>query len=171
MNSFTGFSNLEGNNETWLDCACNGLSYIWITITVMFFSINFGRHVSSHLPRTTFRPLAKPYRIIIVTFSLLCWLALILGFTLTSYTDWRTGRRFCLTLLIAPPATWIRWWAGSRINPISPSYIRLGTFGCNMLSTSIAGVMFLLQRLEPFGPGLGLLECQALQSVQDGFCG
>lgn len=171
LNSFVGFSNLEGTSDNWLSCACDGLSYIWITVTVVFFSINFGRHLSGHLPRLRLGPLPQTYRYIFSVIGLLGWLVALLIFILRDNTYWRVGRRVTWALVLAPIGTWIRWWAGSRINPISPPYIKFGTFGCNMASTSIAGVMYLLQRISPLGPGLGEWPCQALQGVQDGFCG
>lgn len=171
LNSFVGFSNLDGTNSGWLACACDGLSYIFITITVVFFSINFGRHLSGHLPRLKLGPLPQIYRYIFSVIGVLFWLAALLIFLLTDYSDWRVGRRVTWALVLSPIGTWIRWWAGSRLNPLSPPYIKLGTFGCNMTSTTIAGVTYLLQRIVPLGPGLGLWPCQALQGVQDGFCG
>ena len=150
-----------------------GLSHLFVTITSTWFSLHFGRHIGDHLPdiRRKVKPLPSLYRNLFCVFALLCWLAALLIFLLTSELTFRSGRRIALALTLAPPAAIIRWWLSWKLNRISPSWIRWGTWISNMSSTSIAATMTLLQVVTPLSSTLSLFQCQTLQAVQDGFCG
>lgn len=75
-----------------------------------------------------------------------------------------------LSLLISPPATWIRWWLSAYFNPKSPAWIKLGTYACNVTSASILSTALLLQYTLPSAKDI-LIQCQGLQAIQDGFSG
>ena len=46
-----------------------------------------------------------------------------------------------------------------------------GTLLANASATALVSLAFLLQRVQPLGSGLSLVRCQALQGIEDGFCG
>ena len=141
-----------------------------VTLAVAFFSMHFGAHLHSHFP---FRPIRHAMTIqtkrILSAICLLLWLAVLLTFVLSPYS-WRTGRRVSLSLVIAPPATWLRWWLAAYLNPRSPQWIKWGTWGSNMLSTCVLSTAVLLQYTLPTAKA-SLIQCQALQALQDGFSG
>jgi CrcB protein len=132
--------------------------------------MHFGAHLHSHFP---FRPIRHAMTIqtkrILSAICLLLWLAVLLTFVLSPYS-WRTGRRVSLSLVIAPPATWLRWWLAAYLNPRSPQWIKWGTWGSNMLSTCVLSTAVLLQYTLPTAKA-SLIQCQALQALQDGFSG
>lgn len=150
--------------------ATDFISQVLVTLAVAFFSMHFGAHLHSHFPfRPTRHAIHRRTQWILSAVSLLLWLTVLLTFVLSPY-DWRTGRRVSLSLVVAPPATWIRWWLAAYLNPRSPEWIKWGTFASNMLSTSILATSVLLQFTLPTAKSI-LLQCQALQSLQDGFSG
>lgn len=101
--------------------------------------------------------------------SLLLWLVTLLTFIL-SPASWRTGRRVSLSLVLGPPATWLRWWLAASLNPRSPPWVKWGTVAANMLSTLLLATAVLLQYVLP-SAHRSLMQCQGLQALQDGFCG
>lgn len=89
------------------------------------------------------------------------WLATVL---ITYYEPkWRGIVGF--SLIFSPPATWFRFYL-SKLNPKHPKF-PIGTFLANQIGTAILATSIALQ----YSGGRSLLSCQALQGIDDGFCG
>ena len=92
-------------------------------------------------------------------------------------TNWaqETWRgRVLFSLVFAPLGCILRFYASIRLNGLISSF-PLGTFTVNIAGTAILGICWDLQH-SPLGVadgsiGGGLVGCQVLQGVQDGFCG
>jgi len=75
--------------------------------------------------------------------------------------------------VFAPIGCLLRFYASLKLNSLVPSF-PLGTFAVNMLGTAIEGMCYDIQhvRVGVMGRvGGGMVGCQILQGVQDGFCG
>ncbi|GJN92870.1 hypothetical protein Rhopal_005910-T1 [Rhodotorula paludigena] len=78
-------------------------------------------------------------------------------------SSWRERATFAI--VVAPPATLLRYFLSKRLNPLSKRF-PIGTYTANSLAVLVFAVMALLAR-NPRSP----LGCAALRGVQDGFCG
>jgi fluoride ion exporter CrcB/FEX len=80
-----------------------------------------------------------------------------------------------LACLFAPLGCLLRFFVSLRLNGISP-YFPLGTFTVNIFGTAVLGMAYDLEHV-PLGQGYnsgvggGLVGCQVLQGIADGFCG
>jgi len=84
-------------------------------------------------------------------------------------------RRVTFAIVLAPPGAILRWYL-SRYNshPISKRYsLPLGTLAANLLATAVICAAFTGSRAGsvPRSFSGGLTGCEALQGLQDGFCG
>ena len=84
-------------------------------------------------------------------------------------------RHVTFSLVLAPPGTILRWYL-SRLNtwPVSKRLsLPLGTLVANLLATTIICAAFTASRAgsTPRSYAGGLTGCQALQGLQNGFCG
>jgi fluoride ion exporter CrcB/FEX len=78
-----------------------------------------------------------------------------------------------LALVFAPLGCLLRFYVSMKLNPLVPAF-PLGTFAVNMFGTAVEGMCFDLQHagLGAAGKvGGGIVGCQVLQGVMDGFCG
>lgn len=171
--------------------ATAGLTIIIQTIAFSLFSLALGfrlasifslRAPSSFSFSTSTTSLLA---LLLYAFTFLVYLGLLLSLLLTTTKSFRVGRRVVLSLLIAPPGSFVRWWFARLLNaPLPsrpfPSFARwfpptLGTLLVNALGTAIIATISLLQRvqLDDGGgdDGLSVFQCGALQAVKDGFCG
>ena len=102
-----------------------------------------------------------------------CWLgAVVLAiWPPQSHETWRGEVLFAI--VFAPMGCLLRFYASAHLNGLVPSF-PLGTFAVNMLGTAVEGMCFDIQHV---GVGImgrvggGLIGCQVLQGVLDGFCG
>ncbi|MAD84872.1 MAG: hypothetical protein CL912_18085 [Deltaproteobacteria bacterium] len=82
--------------------------------------------------------------------------------------------RVLFSLVFAPLGCILRFYASIRLNSLISSF-PLGTFTVNIAGTVILGIFWDLQHSPPGAAGGrvggGLVGCQVLQGVQDGFCG
>lgn len=84
-------------------------------------------------------------------------------------------RRVTFSLVLAPPGTMLRWYL-SRLNTTSFSQrtsLPVGTLAANLLATAVISGAFTASRAgsTPRSFAGALTGCQALQALQDGFCG
>ena len=76
-------------------------------------------------------------------------------------------------LVTAPPGCLLRFYASAKLNGLVPAF-PLGTFAVNMFGTAVEGMCYDLQHVALGalgGVGGGIVGCQVLQGVMDGFCG
>lgn len=88
-----------------------------------------------------------------------------------SHETWRGTVLFAIVL--APVGCLLRFYASLKLNGLVPAF-PLGTFAVNMFGTAIEGMCFDIQHVGVGTMGRlggGLVGCQVLQGVLDGFCG
>ncbi|KAM0700709.1 hypothetical protein Q7P35_012430 [Cladosporium inversicolor] len=76
-------------------------------------------------------------------------------------------------IVFAPTGCLLRYYVSIKLNSLVPSF-PLGTFAANMFGTAIEGMCYDIQHVGVGVNGAvggGLIGCQVLQGVQDGFCG
>lgn len=146
------------------------LAVVIITVTASLSGLFVGAHLAiattpiiPSLPYRFTRRFIDPIAVVLAWGS---WVGAALLTALPPHNSWRGQATF--SLLLAPVGTLVRfyvslWLNGRRIAASFP----LGTFVVNILGTAVLGMAWDLQRV-PVG---GVLGCQALQGVEDGFCG
>lgn len=93
-----------------------------------------------------------------------CWVVALLLTAMPPSDYWRGDATFALAF--APLGTLVRFYVSLWLNGRKPSF-PLGTFVVNVLGTAVLGMAWDLQRV-PLG---GVIGCQVLQGIEDGFCG
>jgi len=76
-------------------------------------------------------------------------------------------------IVFAPTGCLLRYYVSIKLNSLVPSF-PLGTFAANMFGTAIEGMCYDIQHVGVGVNGAvggGIVGCQVLQGVQDGFCG
>ncbi len=149
------------------------LAVIFTTIALCYAALKTGSHLATYLdPITPTLPFRFTRRIINPLFILLgfsTWLAAILLSIFPPHPTWRGNALFAC--VFAPVGCLLRYYISLHLNPLLPSF-PLGTFAVNIFGTAVLGMSFDLQRVPIGGVvGGGVLGCQVLQGVQDGFCG
>lgn len=81
-----------------------------------------------------------------------------------SQETWRSQALFAL--VFAPPGCLLRFYTSLHLNGRIKAF-PLGTFAVNIFGTAMEAMFLDLQRV-PIG---GMVGCQVLQGVSDGFCG
>lgn len=148
--------------------ATDGLTQTIQTFGFALISFHLGRTLSTHLPFPTLPHLSRPSILFFALLGPLLYLATLFTLIFTPPT-FHPGRRITFTLLLSPPGSILRWWLSS-LNPTFPACPTLGTFLANILATALLSTTYLLQRALPVG-STSLIQCQALQSIEDGLCG
>lgn len=85
--------------------------------------------------------------------------------------SWRGTVLFAI--VFAPTGCLLRFYVSMKLNALVPSF-PLGTFAANMFGTAIEGMCYDIQHVGVGVNGMvggGIIGCQVLQGVQDGFCG
>lgn len=153
------------------------LAVIILTISLCLSALQFGAHIALALdPYTPTLSSVQTRRFLdraIVILALAAWLASLLLsiFPPPTHSSWRAQALFAL--VFAPPGCLLRFYLSRALNAKTPSF-PLGTFTANILGTALAGIFFDLQHSHLPGSrsvGGGVLGCQILQGMMDGFCG
>lgn len=113
-----------------------------------------------------------------------CWLGAVLmaifppdrpggpvGVSSWIHEKWRGEVLFAL--VFAPLGCLLRFYTSLKLNGLVPAF-PLGTFAVNMFGTAVEGMCYDLQHVGVGimgGIGGGVIGCQVLQGVMDGFCG
>lgn len=144
------------------------LAVIIITVTASLSGLFIGAHIA-----IASEPLAPslPYKLTRKVMDRLgvflgwgCWLGALLLAVLPPHDYWRGDAIFAL--VFAPLGTLARFYASLWLNGRKSSF-PLGTFAVNVFGTAVLGMAWDLQRV-PLG---GVVGCQVLQGIEDGFCG
>ncbi|KND89028.1 membrane protein [Tolypocladium ophioglossoides CBS 100239] len=93
-----------------------------------------------------------------------CWLGAVLLSIFPPNDDWRGRATF--SLVFAPLGCLLRFYLAVRLNGMVASF-PLGTFAANVFGTAVLGMAWDIANV-PIG---GIVGCQVLQGVEDGFCG
>ena len=150
------------------------LAVIIATVAICMGGLFVGAHIAiateRFMPSIPFKFGRKWMDPSIVFLSFGCWIgAVFLAiFPPDRYSAaneiWRG--RAVFALVFAPLGCLVRFYLSSWLNGKIPSF-PLGTFTANMSGTVILGMCWDLQHV-PLG---GVVGCQVLQGIQDGFCG
>lgn len=147
------------------------LAVIIITVSVSLSGLFVGAHMAmASAPVTPSLPFRFTRHFLDPLAAFLgwgCWVGALLLTALPPDTAWRGDATFALVL--APVGTLLRFYLSLWLNGLRPAF-PVGTFVVNMLGTAVLGMAWDLQRLPPAGLG-GVVGCQVLQGVEDGFCG
>ena len=150
------------------------LAVLLITITSCLSALHIGAHLAIFLePVTPSLPFAfcrKFLDRLVVPLAWGCWVGATI---LTIFPPDRSSNapeawrgRASFALVFAPLGCLSRFYFSIYLNSRLPSF-PLGTFTVNILGTLILGMSYDLQHV-PLG---GVVGCQVLQGVEDGFCG
>lgn len=157
------------------------LAVLITTIGLSLMAILFGAHIALFLdPFTPPIPNLFARKIIdrsVVILAFGCWLAAVfmaiwppdrpggsVGHASWAKESWRSQALFAL--VFAPPGCLLRFYVSLHLNGRIKAF-PLGTFAVNIFGTIMLAVFFDLQRV-PIG---GMVGCQVLQGMADGFCG
>jgi fluoride exporter len=145
-----------------------------ITVTVSISALHLGAYLAIFLePYTPSFPYTLTRKIIDRAAVVLAWGSWIGAVFLAIWPPdrdsdgpeiWRS--RAVFALVFAPLGCLCRFYASLYLNGKIPSF-PLGTFAVNIFGTMILGMSWDLQHV----PAGGVVGCQVLQGVEDGFCG
>lgn len=144
------------------------LGVIIITVTASLSGLFVGAHLAIALePVTPSLPFLVTRRVadrLAVFLAWGCWAGAVVLAAIPPADYWRGVAVF--SLVFAPLGTLARFYVSLWLNGLRPAF-PLGTFMANMFGTAVLGMSWDLQRV-PLG---GVVGCQVLQGVEDGFCG
>lgn len=144
------------------------LAVIIITVTASLSGLFIGAHVAiasePFIPSLPYHVSRKVVDRLGVFLGWGCWVGALLLTAMPPHDAWRGDATFAL--VFAPLGTLTRFYLSLWLNARKASF-PLGTFAANVLGTAVLGMAWDLQRV-PLG---GVLGCQALQGIEDGFCG
>lgn len=161
------------------------LAVIIITVATCISALHFGAHCAIALDRITptlpFRLVRKLIDPLTVFLGFGCWIGAVImaavppdragGPAYDGHVEtWRGQAIFAL--VFAPIGCILRFYLSLKLNTLI-AWFPLGTFVANMFGTAVLGMTYDLQR-APLGSnaiGGGIIGCQVLQGIEDGFCG
>lgn len=139
-----------------------------ITITASLSGLYAGAHLAIALEPVA---LSLPHRFLhkfadrlAVVLGFGCWIGAVLLAALPPADYYRGDAAFAL--VFAPLGALARFYVSLALNGRKPAF-PLGTFAVNVFGTAVVAMAWDLQRV-PLG---GVVGCQVLQGVEDGFCG
>ncbi|KAK0736820.1 CrcB-like protein-domain-containing protein [Apiosordaria backusii] len=139
-----------------------------ITISMSLAGLFFGAHMAIFLePITPSLPFFFSRKILdplVVILGWGCWLGAVIMSIFPPHDGWRGTATFAL--VFAPLGCLLRFYISLRLNSSVPSF-PVGTFAVNIFGTAVLGMSWDLAHV-PVG---GVIGCQLLQGIQDGFCG
>ena len=144
------------------------LAVVIVTVTVSLSGLFIGAHlvialepVTPSLPYLMTRRLADRLAVFL---ALGCWVGAVLLAAVPPAGYWRGDATFAL--VFAPVGCLLRFYVSLWLNGLVSAF-PLGTFAVNVFGTAVLGMAWDLQHV-PIG---GVIGCQVLQGIEDGFCG
>ena len=141
-----------------------------IHIAISLSALKCGAHLAlildpimPTLPYKSIRTILDPLTVFL---GLGSWIAAIFLTAFPPQQHWRG--RVTFALVFAPIGCLLRFYMSKYLNSRNPSF-PFGTFIVNILGTIILGMCFDLQHTTSVAGGI--LSCQVLQGVMEGFCG
>ncbi|KAF4454700.1 hypothetical protein F53441_2778 [Fusarium austroafricanum] len=144
------------------------LAVIITTVSLSLSGLFIGAHLAIGLERVTPSiPFSLSRRVIDPLGALLgwgCWLGAVLLAIFPPHNTWRGQALF--SLVFAPLGCLLRFYLSLHLNGKMATF-PIGTFTANVFGTVVLGMSWDLAHV-PLG---GVVGCQVLQGVEDGFCG
>lgn len=144
------------------------LAVVITTVALSLSALIVGGHLANAVERATpsipFRLTRKVIDPTVVVLGFGCWLGAVFLAIFPPHTSWRGQVIF--SLVFAPLGCLARFYLALYLNGRFPSF-PLGTFAANILGTAVLGMAWDIAH-APIG---GLVGCQVLQGIEDGFCG
>ncbi|WVQ75880.1 hypothetical protein IAR50_005514 [Cryptococcus sp. DSM 104548] len=195
LEGYLAFSNFEKYDRKGLHDTVDGVAYSLSTFAIAIASLQFGEHLGRALPPLPRKPIASSYRatekrgssssavsspspstaartpladsFTILTAALAYLITLLLYFLAPH--NWRHDVIF--PLLLSPPGAILRF-ALSKLNArhLFVDKFPIGTFVANMIATLLVAGTYAAQR-RPGGTKHGVIRCNGLHALQQGFCG
>jgi fluoride ion exporter CrcB/FEX len=139
-------------------------------------ALSAGSHaaiwLNHHISWVPTHVIEKSENLLVPVFAIALWggTAVITGWPPHGHEIWRGKALFAL--VFAPIGCLLRFQLSIRLNGLVPKF-PLGTFTSNIFGTFILGMCWDLQhaQLDMGDKVVGIVSCQVLQGVQDGFCG
>lgn len=155
-------------NAGWSVCAV--LAVLIIEVGLSLAALSFGAHIATATTPLLARvPKIHSHRFLdplAVFLGFGCWLGAVFFAIWPPYNNWRGEVVFAL--VFAPLGCLLRFYLSLKLNSKIAKF-PVGTFTANVLGTIIIGMCYNLQHA---GAGVaGMVGCQVLQGVEDGFCG
>lgn len=156
------------------------LGIIILTLTVTLGALQFGAHLAilaePITPTLPFKAVRRYIDPLVVFLAFGCWLGSILLAILPpdrhhAPETWRGLALFAL--VFAPLGCLLRFYLALKLNSIV-AWFPLGTFVANMFGVAVLAMSYDLQHAALAVDGLagsGVVGCQVLQGIEDGFCG
>lgn len=149
------------------------LAVVLTTTALCFCALKTGAHLAALMdpvtPTLPFRLTRRVLDPLFVVLGLGSWIGAAVMVALPPHSAWR-GQAL-IACVFAPVGCLARYYISLLLNTRIPSF-PLGTFVCNMFGTAVLGMAYDLQRVAISGvAGGGVVGCQVLQGVEDGFCG
>lgn len=144
------------------------LAVLIITVTLCLSALFLGAHIAIALapfiPSTRY-PITRRFIDPLATFlGWGCWLGAVFLAIFPPRDVWRG--RVVFSIVFAPLGCLLRFYASLYLNGIAASF-PVGTFAVNVFGTGVLGMAWDVAHV-PVG---GVVGCQVLQGVEDGFCG
>ncbi|KAK0388341.1 hypothetical protein NLU13_4586 [Sarocladium strictum] len=144
------------------------LAVIITTLALSLSGLIAGAHfaiaIDPFMPSLPFRPTRKIVDPIFVVLGWGSWFGAVLLCIWPPHDYWR--QRTTFSLVFAPLGTLLRFYLAIYLNGKRPAF-PWGTFAANIFGTVVLGMAYDLAHAE-IG---GIIGCQVLQGVEDGFCG
>ncbi|KAF4461774.1 chromosome condensation [Fusarium albosuccineum] len=144
------------------------LAVIITTVSLSLSGLFIGAHLAIGLERITPTiPFSLSRRVLDPLGVFLgwgCWLAAVLLAIFPPHKTWRGQALF--SLVFAPLGCLLRFYLSLHLNGKMATF-PVGTFAANVLGTVLLGMSWDLAHV-PLG---GVVGCQVLQGIEDGFCG
>ncbi|KAF2425695.1 hypothetical protein EJ08DRAFT_652000 [Tothia fuscella] len=146
------------------------IAVLLLTICLALGGLHAGNHLANlshpYTPILPFSIIRKVLDRIFVFVAFGSWLVVLLLCIFPQGANWRGQALFACGF--APLGCLVRFYISFYLNPFSGTF-PLGTFAVNIFGTAVEGMSYDLQHVQ-FG-GRGVLSCEVLQGVMDGFCG
>ncbi|KAI5369811.1 Putative fluoride ion transporter CrcB [Septoria linicola] len=147
------------------------IAVLWIEVSMSLAALEAGAHMAiATQPLADMLPMYERSLELIYTPAIAilgwgCWIGAVIFAIFTPQEAWRGQAIFAV--VFAPLGAILRYWLAKLLNPKLKSF-PVGTFAANVLGTCVLGMVFGLQHT---GIGSGIISCQILQGIGDGFCG
>ena len=144
------------------------LAVILVTVCLSLSALFLGAHLAlaserfaASLRYPTTRRVLDP---LVVVLGWGCWLGAVLLSVFPPHDFWRG--RIVFALVFAPLGCLLRFYLSIHLNGKVASF-PIGTFAANIFGTAVLGMCYDIAHV-PLG---GVVGCQVLQGIEDGFCG